>query len=74
MSLKLDLRDMQVLQMPSTLNFKKVYHELVTSGRLQPGTRVAVTEKRVQSTTSGSQHYLYERLFTCAKKRKDGMP
>ncbi|ECI0415829.1 hypothetical protein AH332_21655 [Salmonella enterica subsp. salamae] len=27
----------------------------------------------VQSTSSGSLYYSYERLLTCAKKRKDGI-
>jgi len=59
--------------MPSTLNFEKAItltavaqcYALIA----RVGIRVAVSEM-----SSGGLYYSYERLLTCAKKRKDGIP
>jgi hypothetical protein len=61
--------------LPSTLNFEGVSPGTLFSSSIKWHESCCVLARDVvQFTSSGSLNYSYERLLTCAKKRKDGIP
>lgn len=72
MPLKLRKPCRQVFHLPSTLNFEGVSPGTLFSSSIKWHESCCVLARDVvQFTSSGSLYYSYERLLTCAKKRKD---